>query len=122
MSAPVKTFAICGSCKNSIPISEYATRQRNIIAEGEDGICKECMDIKYEYCQRVALEMEMDNIEAEKKRDLSTLKLKFDEEKYAKHRIKIEECYQSRLRTLHEQKENLGKKNVEVYALDKRQC
>ena len=94
--------------------------QRKIISEGEDGICKECMDIEYEYCQRAALEREMDEVEAEKKKELSHLELfhKFkydgDEEKHAKYRIEIEECCKSRLRTLHEQKENLGKKNVEV--------
>ena len=107
-------------------MSEYATRQRKIISEGEDGICKECMDIKFEYCQRVAIEREMDEVEAEKKKELSHPELfhKFkndgDEDKHAKYRIEIEESCKSRLRTLHEQKENLGKKNVEVYALSKR--
>ena len=104
-------------------MSEYATRQRKIISEGEDGICKECMDIKFEYCQRVAIEREMDEVEAEKKKELShpelfhKIKNDGDEEKHAKYRIEIEEGYKSRLRTLHEQKENLGKKNVEVYTL-----
>ncbi len=91
------------------------------------------MDTKFEYCQGVALESKMDELEAEKKKELSHLELYIqmkndrdktkndgDEELHAQYRVDIEEEYSTRLRALHEQKANLGKKNVEVYALGKR--